>query len=173
MPLSLTKPLLRDVRPDGPLPGDILLYTHALKFTRLIPWFTGSRYYHCGLYEGGDTVLEARPQGVLRRPIRGDRNAVFRVIPMPKERGPQALNYIRACLGSNYDPFDIAFIVLRHYFPGLHLKYSDHNRVTCGELVVLAWRAAGVDLFPGKAAEEVIPSDFARFLLPDSHDQTL
>ena len=37
---------------------------------RLITWFTGSPFYHVALYAGDQHVVEARPQGVVRRDLK-------------------------------------------------------------------------------------------------------
>ena len=141
--------------------------------SRLIPWVTGSRYYHCGLYEGGGWVLEARPQGVVRRNIINHPKVVVRVIPMPVEQGEAAVKYARSCVGKNYDILDALFIMLRHQFPRVPIKYSNHESLVCSELVVLAWRKAGLDLFPDTDAAAVIPGQFQAFLPVDSYDTTL
>ena len=158
--------------PD-PEPGDILLFTHAKGLNRLIPWFTGSRYYHCGVYEGEGCVLEARPNGVVRRNLKKVGEEVFRTVPMPREGAEKAIRFARSRLGSTYDPLDVAFIIIRHTFPLLPLHYSNHCSFTCGELVARAWRAGGCNLFPDKQAAEIIPADFSRFLPRDARDQVL
>jgi len=165
-------PLTPRPMPD-PQRGDILLYTHAQGLNRLIEWFTGSRYYHVGIYEGDGRVLEARPNGVVRRDLRGQSAEVFRAAPMPREGGERAIRFAQHRLGATYDPFDIAFIILRHTFPLLRIHYSNHSSFTCGELVARAWRAGGLDLFPERQASEIIPADFSRFLPRDSQDQVL
>ncbi|RYG75125.1 hypothetical protein EON80_01695 [bacterium] len=172
MPLSFTKRRRYLARPTGPKPGDILLFCHARGLSRLIPWFTDSRYYHCALYEGDGRVVEARPGGVVRRDLTKHADMAFRVIPMPEEAGQAALDYGRCCLGRNYDILDIVFIVLRHYYPKLRFTYSNHNSFVCSELVVNAWRRAGLDLFPGQNSALIIPGDFEAFLPPDSHDES-
>lgn len=161
------------VRPQGPLPGDILLFTNATGVTKVIPWFTGSRYYHCAIYEGDGNVLEARPEGVVRRDIAAEEGNVFRVIPMPREGAERALHYARTCLGDNYDALEVAFIVLKHAFPRLNIHYSNRKSFICGEFVTTTWRRAGLDFFPGERAEEVIPAQFQGFLPPDARDMTL
>ncbi len=158
--------------PD-PQPGDILLFTHARGLNRLIPWFTGSRYFHCGVYEGDGRVLEARPSGVVRRDLKEQGEQVFRAVPMPREGADKAVHFVQSRLGSTYDPLDVAFIILRHLFPLWPIAYSNHCSFTCGELVARAWRAGDCDLFPDRQASEVIPSDFSRFLPRDSQDQVL
>ena len=173
MNLSLTKTPLFVTRPDGPLPGDILLFTDAPGLTRLIPWFTNSRYYHVGLYEGGPFSLEARVNGVIRRDISRDKQLVFRFVPMPREGADAALNFIRQRLGANYDVVDIAAIIVNDSFPKLRINYSNPGSFTCGELVAEAWKAAGIDLFPGENDSLVVPGDFARFLPVDARDRVM
>lgn len=165
-------PLAPREMPD-PQRGDILLYTHAKGFNRLIPWFTGSRYYHVGIYEGDGFSLEARPTGVVRRDLNKTSGEVFRAVRMPREGGESAIRFAQKRLGSTYDPLNVLFIIVRHTFPLLPLRYSNHCSFTCGELVARAWRAGGCDLFPGKQAAEIIPADFSRFLPRDSQDQVL
>lgn len=172
-PLSLTKSPLFETRPAGPLPGDILLFTDAPGLTKVIPWFTNSRYYHVGLYEGGPFSLEARVNGVIRRDISRDKQLVFRFVPMPREGAGQALQFIRESLGANYDLVDIAAIIVNHSFPKLRVNYSNSASFTCGELVAKAWKEAGVDLFPDTKPELIVPGDFARFLPMDARDRVL
>ncbi len=171
--LSFTKRRRAVSRPDGPKRGDILLFCHARGISRLIPWFTKSRYYHCALYEGGGLVLEARPNGVVRRDISKDPKMVFRVIPMPDGAGTPALDWARDKLGAKYDVFNVLIIIVRTYFPRLHVPHINRNSFFCSEIPVIGWQRAGLDLFPGRLAEELIPGDFAQFLPPDSRDESL
>ena len=173
MTLSLTKKPLYQTRPAGPLPGDILLFTDAPGLTKVIPWFTNSRYYHVGVYEGGPFSLEARVNGVIRRDIERDKQLVFRVVPMPREGAHDALGFIRRNLGANYDLVDVAAIIINHSLPKLRINYSNPGSFTCGELVAEAWKAAGVDLFPDMKSELVVPGDFARFLPVDARDRVI
>ena len=173
MGLSFTKRRRSHARPHGPQPGDILLFSGATRRGRVLPWFTGSRYYHVALYEGHGMVLEARPGGVVRRDITKEKNQVFRIIPMPEAAGQAALDHARQCLKLHYDLIGVFFIIARHFFPRLRLPFESCNRYVCGEFVVQSWRLAGLDLLPGADATTVIPADFQRFLPPDSHDETL
>jgi cell wall-associated NlpC family hydrolase len=172
MTLSFTKRRRYVARPDGPKPGDILLFSHARGLSRLIPWFTSSRYYHCALYEGDGHVIEARPAGVVRRDLTQCHDMAFRVIPMPEEHGQDALDYARCCLGGNYDVIDVFFIILRHYFTRIRFTYSNHDSFVCSELVVNAWRRAGLNLFPDQTSALLIPADFEPFLPPDAQDES-
>jgi hypothetical protein len=171
--LSFTKRRRALARPNGPQPGDILLFSHARGVAKLVPWFTKSRYYHCGLYEGGGRVLEARPNGVVRRDISRNSKMVFRTIPMPDNEGRAALDWAREQLGCKYDMMDVVFIVLRTYFPHARFPYANRCAFFCSEIPVLGWRHAGLDLFPGKRAQEIIPGDFEQFLPPDARDESL
>lgn len=175
MPESFTKDgskkeRLKLIRPNGPFPGDIILFAQATGYSKVIPWFTKSRYYHCALYEGNNCVLEARPSGVVRRDIKREAGNIVRIIPMPNKSGADAVSFAEKCLGANYDPLDILFIVLRQCFPKSRFTYSNHKRFVCSELVVLAWRSAGIDLFPDCSPDTIRPGDFAQFLPPDARD---
>lgn len=170
---SFTKRRRALARPDGPRRGDILLFCQARGLSKLVPLFTKSRYYHCALYEGGGRVLEARPNGVMRRDISRDPNMVFRVIPMPDGQGEPALSWARGQLGCRYDMIDVFFIVLRLYFPRFHVPYTRRNTFFCSEIPIMGWRNAGLDLFPQRRAQEIIPGDFEGFLPPDARDETL
>jgi uncharacterized protein YycO len=173
MSLSFTKRRRAVARPNGPQPGDLLLFSDATKMGRVIPWFTSSRYYHVAIYEGNGNVLEARPGGVVRRDITKEPNQVFRVIPMPEAAAQKALDAARSCLNLRYDVIGVGFIILRHYFPRLHLPFETHSSYSCGEFVLTSWRRAGLDLLPDADPTTVIPADFQPFLPPDAHDETL
>lgn len=171
--IHFTKNRLSRVRPDEPLPGDILLFSNAVGYTKLVPWFTGSRYYHCAIYEGDGHVLEARPNGVVRRDIVNEPGNIFRIIPMPREGVERVLQAGRCCLGRRYDLLSVLFIVLNHTFPRLRLHWSSEDSFVCGEFVVYCWREAELDLFPGQNAGQVIPADFQCFLPTDARDMTM
>ena len=172
MNLSFTKRRLREVRPDGPKPGDILLFCHARGLTRLVPWFTRSRYYHVAICEDDWHVVEARPNGVVRRDIKHEKDNVFRVIPMPENLGEIAIEEARRNLGCPYDVFDVVLIMLRRWVRR-KIRHRDPHKFTCGEFITLAWRKAGIDLFPDMDAAMVIPADFAQFLPPDARDRVM
>lgn len=149
--------------------GDLLLFTSATGLNRLITWFTHSRFYHVGLYEGDDWIVEARPRGVVRRNLRGpDGDRHFVAIPrervMTEEQSEAALSWAASQLGDGYDPLDVAAIILERLFKFLKINYTSPDKYSCGEFVTRAMRHAGVDPFPGCLADRVVPSDFERFL---------
>jgi hypothetical protein len=47
-------------------------------------------------------------------------------------------------------------------------RANDENKVICSELVVRAYRAAGIDLAPGRLAALVSPQDLYALLLPEA-----
>jgi uncharacterized protein YycO len=122
-----------------------------------------------GLYEGDGWIVEARPRGVVRRNLNGpDGDRHFVAIPYEKvatkEQSEAAILWARQQIGDGYDPFDAAAIILERIFRSLKINYTSHNRFTCGEFVTQAWRESGVDLFPMRDADRIVPSDFERFL---------
>jgi len=148
-----------------PRPGDLLLFTHARGLNRLITWFTRSRFYHVGIYQGEAHVVEARPRGVVRRDLRGgEGEAYFAVIPAPEGKGMEALRWAEAHIGASYDVANVLVLVLDRCLECVNLRYSSGNRFACGELVVRAYRAAGVNLFPHCAPESVVPAHFESML---------
>jgi uncharacterized protein YycO len=149
--------------------GDLLLFTRATGLNKLITWFTESLYYHVGLYEGDGWIIEARPRGVVRRNLRGpDGDRHFVAIPyetfMTKEQAEVALAWAANQLGDGYDPLDVAAMVLERIFSSLKISYVSHDKYSCGEFVTRALRAAGVDLFPERLADRILPSEFEQFL---------
>ena len=81
------RPVLKEASP-----GDILLFHHASGWNRLIPFFSGSRYHHVGLFAGGQLVIESRVGGVIERDMsRAKVRLRFRVIPAPG--GPDGTAY--------------------------------------------------------------------------------
>lgn len=148
-----------------PEPGDILLFAHARGLNRLITWFTHSQYYHVAIYAGAAHVIEARPQGVVRRDLRGPEGTHYAaVLPAPGGKGTAALAWAEGQIGAGYDRWDLLVILLEHLFRHLHLNYTPRGKFSCGEFVAEAFRHAGVDLFPGRESSEIVPADFARLL---------
>lgn len=148
-----------------PQAGDIVLFHRARKWNRLITWFTKSPYYHAAIYAGDNHVVEARPRGVVCRDLNGpDGDKAFDVVPAPGGKGREALDWARAQLGSKYDRLDVAAIVLDRICSSLHLSRQCEDKFSCGELVTLAFKKAGVEIFPDREASEIVPADFAPML---------
>ena len=147
----------------APKPGDILLFHNARGSNNLIGWFTGSPFYHVGIYAGSGKAVEARTPGVVHDTME-DRTGNYVVLPAPEGRGKKALEWAMQQVGDGYDKWDVGVIILERIFRRLHLNYTSPNKFTCGEFVATAFAEAGVDLFPDCDLSAVVPGDFARYL---------
>lgn len=152
-------------------PGDIVLFYRARGLNRLIPFFSGSRYHHVGLFAGGQYVIESRVGGVIRRDVSQAKVRLrFRVIPAPggPEVGRVALAWAQEQIGTRYAYLSIAALVLdrllERFSGASDIVWRQRDRVSCGELVAQAYEVAGMRLFPELDPEEVAPWDFARLL---------
>lgn len=156
---------------DNASPGDIVLFHHARGLNRLITRFSGSRYYHVGLYAGGHCVIESRVTGVSMRDVSQSKLRLhFRVIPAPggPAVGQVALAWAKTQLGRRYAYFSIGALILDRFLERLlgpvDIVWHERERVSCGEFVAEAYEVAGTRLFPEHEAEEVAPWDFAKLL---------
>ena len=160
--------------PVMPLPGDVLLFAHATGWNLLITFFTRSSFYHVALYAGDFHVVEARPQGVVSRDLRGPEGTHFcAILPDPDGHGPAALAWAQGQIGGRYDRWDVLVIILEHIFTHLHLSYAPPGRFSCGEFIARAFEEVGARLFPGREAADIVPGDFARFLPPDTRPHNI
>jgi uncharacterized protein YycO len=160
----MTTPVPEVLPAPAPRPGDILLFSRPHRSRDfLIQWFTRSPFYHSAIYAGDDSVIESRPQGVIRNGLQG-REGGYRVIPAPGGKGAEALVWAETQLGAGYDRFDMLVIVLEHVFTHWHLNYVPHGKYTCGEFVATVYQSVGVTLAPGRDLDDVVPADFAHLL---------
>jgi len=166
-------------------PGDILLFHHARKFNLLITWLTRSNFYHVAIYQGDSHVVEARPRGVVSRDLNGpDGDRYFDVVPAPQQKGKAALEWAESQIGADYDKSDAVVITLDQLFrlrlaPLLRRKRvktlsgddavpeTQAQQYSCGEFVALAFRNAGVELFPDREPPEIVPAEFEPLLSPE------
>ena len=156
---------------DKASPGDILLFHNASGWNRLIPFFSGSRYHHVGLFAGEGRVIESRVTGVILRDMNEAKVRLrFRVIPAPggPEVGRVALDWAQTQVGAKYAFGSIIGLIFDRLFERVlgraDIVWRQRDRVSCGELVAQAFLHAGVELFPGVVPEAVAPWDFARLL---------
>ncbi len=147
-------------------PGDILLFDQPRGgLGAIISLVTRSTYYHVAIFERDTFSIEARQRGVVRRDLRTKEGGhTFRVIPAPEGRGPVALDWARAKIGSKFDRLDFLVILVDRVVTRLRLHYHGFGAYSCGEFVTKAYTAAGVRLFPDLNDDDVEPADFARFL---------
>ncbi len=158
----------QELRRLRPLPGDILLFHHPERLRSvLISLCTASPYYHVGIYAGNGEVIEARLPAVVKRNLYHEKDGYrFVVLRAPhREAGIAALNWAREHIGARYDlgslfRWALARILHRPSLCGCNRE----GCYVCGNFVVIAYQAAGVDLFPGRAPAEIVPADFAPLL---------
>ena len=149
----------------NPKPGDICLFYNARGICRLITWFTKSRFYHVGIYDGDEHVVESRPVGVIRRDLRKANDPDYVVIPTPQDKGTKALEWARTQIGDNYDVPGVMVLVLERLFTNLHINYKPpQSRFSCGQFVLCAFQEAGVELLPDQEPETAVPADFEELL---------
>ena len=157
-----------------PEPGDVLLFAHATGWNRLITFFTHSCYYHVAIYAGEFHVVEARPQGVVSRDLRGPTGTHFcAILPNPAGKGAESLAWAKSQIGGKYDRWDVLVIILEHVFTHLHFNYAPPGRFSCGEFIARAFEAAGAPLFPDREADDIVPGDFACLLPSDAEPHNL
>lgn len=145
-------------------PGDILLFFRPNRSRDyLIKWVTGSRFYHVALWAAPGQVVEARPKGVVEEGLEG-REDEYIVVPAPQNRGEAALVWARTQQGAPFDTDDLIVVGLEHLFRHWKINYTKPGYYTCSELVVCAYRQAGVPLLPEKELSEIAPGDLAILL---------
>lgn len=149
-----------------PRPGDILLFCHAQGINRIITWFSGSPFYHVGLYAGDHCVIEARVPGVVRRDLREGKERDYILIPAPEDRGAIALEWAKNQVSEDYAVLGVGVLILDELLTRWNFSYTRPGHWTCGQFVARAFEKAGVDLFSGRKPAGVTPWDFAR-LRPD------
>jgi uncharacterized protein YycO len=137
---------------------------------------TFSRYGHACVassdqYEDLVWIIEARPDGVRETlvPVSEYRWMNVRLDIVQRDI---IVDRVRACLGRGYDwPNVLGFLgkFLGRKWLGWNTEAPD-QKVFCSELVVWAYREAGLDLFPGKGPNSIAPADLERFCDPEGRD---
>lgn len=149
----------------APKPGDVLLfYGPERGRSRLICWFTRSRFYHVGIYAGDGKVIEARIPSVICRDLYDSDGCRFVVIRAPENTGNAVLDWARERIGHAYDTRGVIQLGLRRLFPFLPFGPRPDNAFVCGSFVARAFAHAGVDLFAGRDRDHIAPCDFAALL---------
>jgi uncharacterized protein YycO len=128
----------------------------------LISWGSKSRAYHAFLAVDDDQLVEAEPGGARLAAVDEYPDAVWVSRPLTDVQRAAIAAAGRAFLGRDYNWLDDLAIGLarRGFVPRwVWRRLNDGGAVMCSQLVVLAYRAAGVDLFPGRDAATVTPGD--------------
>lgn len=156
----------------APEPGDILLfYRPGRKRDHIIQFFTDSPFYHAALFAGEGRVVEARPKGIIEDNLWG-REQNFVVVPAPKERGREALEWARGQLGDPFSKADMFMNALDRIFVHWDINYTTPDKFTCAEFVATSFYHAGVPLFPGRDHDELSPADLATLLPSEALPET-
>ena len=135
-----------------------------------IRWITRSRAAHAFIATGnGDEIIEAEPGGA-RRGHASDYRKVWWLdeltAGMTPEQRRTAVAWAVAHIGTPYSFVDdayIGFARLFHWAPGWMRRWlASDQTLECAQLCDAALLAGGRDLFPGRPAGSVAPSDLDR-----------
>ena len=161
-----------------PLIGDYGLIKHSPgswldhAAEKLIEWGTESPYAHAFVYVGNGRIVEAI-RHVAVSPVTDYTDITWstgrlgpQFTPTPLERQlivRAAMSYV----GEAYNILDIAAIALAqsrtgHMIDGdewIAKRLSDDHMQICSQLCVNAYRASGIDLFPGRLSGLISPGD--------------
>lgn len=131
---------------------------------------TFSRYGHACIAEqvyadGRVVVIEPMPKGCRRR-IAHAREFVWSDVELSDKQRSDVVAYAQTTLGLPYDWLAITAFLARFWGAKITGRSDDKadDRLICSELVVWAYRGAGVDLCPGKAPGACSPGDLDQFL---------
>jgi cell wall-associated NlpC family hydrolase len=151
-----------------PRPGDLLLFYGGRRLGWWIERATRSPFYHVALYDRDGCVIDAVPQGVVRRCIDdGTTGTRFIVARPPQERGEAALAWASAQIGRRFDALGMLVVLADLAMRRGKLRYRPTRRFTCSHLVTEAYRRAGIDLAPGRDPALVVPADLAWLASPE------
>src|SRR5438046_2869838 len=91
-------------RPAEPRPGDLLLFYGGRQLGWWIERVTRSPFYHVALYNRDGYVIDAVPQGVVRRRVDdGTTGTRYVVAAAPEGRGEIALAWAKQQIGRRFD----------------------------------------------------------------------
>jgi hypothetical protein len=152
-----------------PEPGDLLLFYGGRQLGWWIERVTRSPFYHVALYDGDGYVVDAVPRGVVRRPLAdGTTGTRFVVARAPEARGEDALSWVKTQIGRRFDAPGMLVVLASLALGNRPFRYRPTRRFTSSHLVVAAFRAAGVDLAPGRNPALVTPADLAWLASPEA-----
>jgi hypothetical protein len=131
-----------------------------------------SRYTHAFVVLDDGTLIEAMPGGARIVPLStwpAERVAYGWIIPLTERQRAAVVAAARSYEGVGYGFVDYAALALARFGvrpAWLRRFIGSSRRVICSQLVVQAYRDAGVELFAdGRAAMEVTPGDLANLMV--------
>lgn len=142
------------------LPGDCLTYGVsgwgswiAHPFERAVQLSTASPVYHVEVYVGDFRSISADYRGVDVFPVNQVRDRLRDVL-RPRARLNLAAGLAWFAREARGDAYDVWGLV------GFGLARDNPRAWICSELATAFYRACGLDVFPGEAAERVYPGRF-------------
>lgn len=131
---------------------------------------TRSQVAHAFIATGrSDLIIEADPNGARLSRARYHARVVWLSglrSRLTDAQGAAAAQWARQHIGTPYswiDDAEIGFVDLFGWAPGwMRSRLRSDKTLMCSQLCVEAYRAAGVDLFPGRPGGAVSPGDLLR-----------
>lgn len=155
----------------APKPGDYFVVAdgHGI-VPYLIEAFTGSHYYHAGLYLGDGQIIEAMADGADIHPVTNyvGCHLLWSDFDLSDDVRAQICSYARTLEGKPYNELDIIALALSAWdlTPAwVWNRLGSGKSLICSQLVTVAYRHAGIALAPKKAACRVTPADLADVVL--------
>lgn len=130
----------------------------------IIRRLTRSSVNHAFICIGSGQLVEADPVGVSLNVTDRYPKAVWSSVELTDNQRAAIDHYAIAHLGAQYNTVDIlalgAALAFGWRAPAwVHRRLASNGRYICSQLVVDAYRAAGVDLAPGRDSVDVTPGD--------------
>lgn len=160
-----------------PMPGDFFVTTTSGSrldrfFAWCIRWGTESSVNHAGIYIGNGQIVEA-VRGVVRGVESEYPDAIWSTgFGMLDAERAKVIDAANSYVGRKYNYLDILAIGLAQKRFGSSAarvskwwwvkRVTNSKAMICSELVTDAYRAAGINLFPGVPAGLVSPGDLLR-----------
>ena len=158
-----------------PQPGDFGLVTKTGSglmptiTNHLIQFDTESKYCHTFIYRGSGSIVEAVGKVAISPADKYD-NIVWSALDLSDAQRAAIVSAAESFVGERYNFLDIVAIAFAQPRFGRCLnenewwvkRLSDDHMQICSQLVVNAYRLAGIDLFPGILAGLVSPGDLGR-----------
>lgn len=143
-------------------------------YGRIIQWFTASPAYHVVFYvidkDGAEWLVSAETPTVILRRVDYFDGVLWTAVDYENDiRREQAVTFALAQVGKPYSYVDILFLaiagILRQKTPLIiRRRVQDRSQWFCSELADAALQAGGVDLFPGRPDQAVLPADFLKVI---------
>ena len=152
-----------------PLPGDIGVVASRSWVGRAIMWITRAPVSHAFVCIGGGGLIEGDPHGARIRPVTAYADAQWLTALSTHLTDAQRKTIVDWCMkhvGTPYswiDDAEIGFTDLFGWAPKwMRRRLRSDSTLMCSQLCDAAYKAAGVDLFPGKPDGAISPGDLWR-----------